>query len=172
MSHLVDFYLGYRHDHRGRLIEQIWSYDHRALEGNHDYIQWLFPSWMRSQISSAAPLLNEKIQQEFCSDPELQTRLLESLDLMLDFYGLARTDDAICRATHFEDRASNWLSPGNHNHLRLTRILGALWTLGCETQAQQLYRCLESIAEEFSSCVTEKTRAYWAEAARQDGKQQ
>ena len=167
-NRILDFYQGSGTDHRGRTIVDVWSFNFQSLEAVHDYIQWLFPSWIRSRFSAEAPILDEHTQKEFSTNPELQIRLLESLDVMLDFYGLTRDDNAIRRAPHFDDRTSSWLTSGNHNHLRLTRILGTLWTLGCKAQAEQLYDCLEAIVLEYPDRITDKTRNYWAESVRRE----
>jgi hypothetical protein len=42
----------------------------------------------------------------------------------------------------FLERSRNWLRPGNHNHLRLTRIMQSLWILGLRAEAKALQRCL------------------------------
>lgn len=166
MTPLIDFYLGKSRDHRGRTIAEIWSMDRRELEQTHDYIQWLFPAWIPSLFSPEAPVLDEETRAAFLEDPELRLRLLESLDVMLDFYGLVRDADEIRSASGFDGRATCWLTAGNHNHLRITRMLGALWTLGCEAESTRLHHCLESIADDFPDRVTAETKQCWAEAAR------
>jgi len=45
-------------------------------------------------------------------------------------------------AARFADRAELWLRPNNHNHLRLTRIIQSLATLGLVEDARALQRCL------------------------------
>jgi Opioid growth factor receptor (OGFr) conserved region len=56
------------------------------------------------------------------------------------FYEGSAPDDAdrIVKAAAFPER-SGWLSPGNHNHLRLTRILRSLRLLGELRAAQALF---------------------------------
>jgi hypothetical protein len=40
---------------------------------------------------------------------------------------------------------SGWITLGNHNHLRITRILKSLLTLGLQEEAVAFYDCLEDI---------------------------
>jgi hypothetical protein len=67
---------------------------------------------------------------------------------MLRFYGLRRVvhEDGAVRVeidqARFADRAEHWLRPNNHNHLRLTRIIQSLATLGLAEDARALQRCL------------------------------
>jgi hypothetical protein len=56
---------------------------------------------------------------------------------MMNFYGFeARLGERITvtRAPNFAAKAAGWLSPGDHNHLRITRILRCLTVLGLETE--------------------------------------
>src|SRR6266568_2096523 len=122
MSRIVSFYRGEERDDYGRTIEDIWAYDFGQLEVVHDYIQRLFPSRRPSQVEEA-PLLDDETEQAFRHDPELQQRLLKSLDVMLRFYGLRREGGEVVEAADFRERATNWLTPSNHNLLRITRIL-------------------------------------------------
>ena len=163
---IVDFYLGSSSDHRRRTIIDLWSMDYRELEDVHDYIQWLFPNWTGSQFSPDAPVLDEATRDIFHSSPEIRLRLMESLDVMLDFYGLARDEIEIFEAGHFVERQGAWLNPGNHNHLRITRIILCLWTLDFPDLARSLHRCLESIDRKHPGRITAETWNHWNEAAR------
>ena len=59
-----------------------------------------------------------------------------------------------------------WLRPGNHNHLRLTRILESLATLGLVAESQALQRCLlEDICTgPGAAAVSERTVDFWRRA--------
>jgi len=138
---IVAFYEGNGPDDRGRSLDEILQFDDDALERVHDFIQWLFPMRERSGANPTAPRLDPAAIEAFRTRPQLHSALLRSLDRMLSFYGLAWAGDAIVRGSTFVKR-SMWLTPGNHNHLRLTRILISLRVLGEEEAAQALFRCL------------------------------
>jgi hypothetical protein len=85
---------------------------------------------------------------------------------MIGFYGLTlNATGEIERAVNFKSQASNWLSPGNHNHLRITRIIRCLRLLGLETEAQAFYVCLAGIYEEHPKKITADTFRFWKSAA-------
>jgi opioid growth factor receptor-like protein len=89
----------------------------------------------------AAPVLNRESIEEFRARPDLQEKLLFSFTRMMNFYGLeVRSGErvTITRAPNFAAKATVWLSPGNHNHLRITRILRCLTVLGLEPEAGAL----------------------------------
>ncbi len=140
---LVSFYLDESRDDEERTIDDIQSWDHNKLEDVHDYIQWLFPLRKRSNFNPDAPVLDDEQIADFRNSEELQSRLLKSFKLMLDFYGL-RCDDAnglvkISKSEDFAIRSRNWLTHGNHNYLRITRILTSLRLLGLKKYAQAFF---------------------------------
>lgn len=160
MSDLLAFYQGRAPDTQGRMIDQIWSWDHRRLEMVHDYIQWLFPLPEASRFNPDAPLLSAADAAAFRGDPLLQDRVRKSLDVMLDFFGLVRNGAAVARGPGFAK--AHWLEPLNHNHLRLTRILLFLGHAGLRAEAAGLRACLEDIAaREGRAAISARTLNFW-----------
>ncbi len=162
---LLRFYRGIGPDAAGRRIAGIWSWDHGRLEYTHDFIQWLFPLPTRSAFNPDAPLLTDADREAFRADPDLQERMLRSLDVMLDFYGFVRSKDSVARSPDFNAHATNWLTPNNHNHLRLSRILQSLRLCGLTEEAAALHAALQETAKEFPGRVSEATLRFWREAA-------
>ena len=166
---LLRFYRLDGTDARGRTLTEIWAWDAARLEGVHDYIQWLFPLPEPSAFNPHAPILTTETIETFRADPELRQRLLRSLALMLEFYGLALESDGngaprIERARDFAAKSAGWLRPGDHNHLRLTRILTSARLLGLDEHSQALYRCLAAIARDHPHAVSATTLDYWQRA--------
>lgn len=164
----VDFYSGGM-DHRGRTLERILAWSDDDLESVHDYIQWLFPTVQPSGVNPFAPLVTSETVAAFAADPALRTRLLRAFDRMLVFYGLVLIVDPaggvrveIDRAA-FPSRSRVWLRAGNHNHLRLTRIMESLATLGVTAEARALQRCLVTDIYEGHGRgrITRGTYEYW-----------
>lgn len=170
MQPLLRFYRLEGPDARGRMLSDIWTWDAARLEGVHDYIQWLFPLAEPSAFNPDAPLVTAEVADAFRRDADLQARLRRSLAVMLDFYGLTLDDDGagrvtIARARDFAARSRGWLQAGDHNHLRLTRILTSLRLLGLAAHSRALFDCLDAIARERPDAVSATTRAYWRRAA-------
>ena len=102
--------------------------------------------------------------EAFRADPALQDRVRRSLDLMLDFFRLARAGTTITRGADFH--AVHWLEPLNHNHLRLTRIMMFLRHAGLDAEARSLFACLEDIAvHEGRDTISPRTLSFWRAAA-------
>lgn len=167
---IVAFYLGKATDSEGRRLDQIWGWSNRELEWTHDYIQWLFPLRERSQFNPEAPILTAESIDAFRKNDELRNRLTTSVQVMLKFYGLKSLVAAdgsleVSRAPDFNERRPEWLTAGNHNFLRLTRILRSLQTLGLPNWAQALFASLDEIYRENAPEIGAKTFAYWKSAA-------
>jgi hypothetical protein len=165
MSPIVAFYTGAGPDHRGRFLREILEWPDQRLEAVHDFIQWLFPLPDRSPVNPHAPLIDRETTEAFATRPELRDALRTSFERMLRFYGFAPgPGHTIARAPHFATSAENWLWPGNHNHLRITRILKCLTILGLKAEASALEGALEAVYEEHRARITPATVRFWREA--------
>ena len=162
---VVAFYSGGR-DGSGRTLGGILAWDDELLEAVHDYIQWVFPTRQPSGVNPFAPLVTGATVRAFADDAALRDRLRQALDRMIIFYGLARSGDrVVIDASRFPARARMWLHPRNHNHLRLTRIMESLATLGLRADALALQRCLvEEIAGRGADSVSPRTVGFWTRA--------
>lgn len=92
MSQLIDFYRGDGTDTEGRHLDDILSWSNADLEEVHDYIQWLFPLVTPSNFNPDAPLLTRKDIAIFRADPDLRERLRLAYLRVLNFLGLAETE--------------------------------------------------------------------------------
>jgi Opioid growth factor receptor (OGFr) conserved region len=171
-NRILGFYSGRSADDAGRMWEEIVAWPDEQLEDIHDFIQWLFPLPERSGANPFAPVLDRGTIEKFRDSPELRDRLRISWKRMLRFYGLIFVEGesgTVQRAANFQMRARNWITPHNHNHLRITRILRSLRLLGLEAEAKALYACLHDIYEEEvqrgESRIAPKSWQFWAAAA-------
>lgn len=174
MSHatpedILAFYQNQSPDSRGRMLEDIWSWDYQELEYTHDYIQWLFPLKEKSRFNRNAPVLNDEVIEAFRTSKKLRANLIKSLNVMLRFYGLQchklnDTDIEIIKSEEYQARKLDWIERGNHNYLRLTRILTSLRLLGAENHAQALFKCLNQIYLEERRNMGRETYNYWQNA--------
>lgn len=163
---LVGFYRDGARDDRGRTLDEILSWGDEELEDVHDFIQWLFPLPERSGANPEAPVLDAETVRTFHETPAMQERLRRAFERMLRFYGLRWDGDTVSRAEDFRGRAQNWLWPGNHNHLRLTRMMRSLLVLGLEAESKGLFRALNGIYREYPARITSRTHAFWSDVSQ------
>ncbi len=150
-SRVVAFYRG-EPDHRGRRLDDILRWDHAQLEFVHDYIQWLFPLTEPSRAQPLSPVLSDADVRLFRSDEVLRQRMRDALAVMLEFYGIE------------PGAPREWIEAGNHNYLRLTRILRSLRIAGLDAEARRLFVALEEIYQQHPADVGTTTFRYWQEA--------
>jgi hypothetical protein len=148
---IIAFYSGEEPDDRGRFLREIQEWPDERLESVHDFIQWMFPLTEPSGVNPRAPVLDRETIQEFRSRPKLQENLRTSFRRMQRFYTDGR----------------HWLMPGNHNHLRITRIIKCLRLLGLEAEAQAFYEYLAGIYERERHNITAETFRFWSDASAQ-----
>ena len=86
--------------------------------------------------------------------------------MMLNFYGLEYQENPplVRRASHFSERARNWLVLGDHNHLRITRILMCLCICGLDAPARAFLACLLELRDQQPREISNETMAYWRDA--------
>ncbi len=107
-----------------------------------------------SPVNPDAPVLDADTIAEVRSRPELQEAVRVSLGRMRRFYEGSR----------------HWISAGNHNHLRITRILKCLRLLGLDTEALEFFAYLAGIYEQerdkASPGITARSFEFWRGGAK------
>lgn len=170
MSRILSFYRGLESTDEGYSFQEILSWSDDRLEQVHTYIQWLFPLEEQSGANPSAPVLDRAAIAAFHEDTSLRQKLQLAFARMLRFYGFTLTPPdsalAVARTVDFSSRARVWLSRGNHNHLRITRILKSLTVLGLKAEANEFLLALESAAEQFPGRINDLSLGYWRRAVQ------
>jgi len=137
----------------------------------HDYIQWLFPLPEPSSANPHAPVLSKHDIEVFRDSRHLRKKLVQSLEMMLRFYGLELGgppgSPIVSVAQSYPALRAQWLRAFNHNYLRITRILRSLTILGEQPYARSLLRCLEQIYAENRQVIGDESIAYWRAAVNE-----
>lgn len=168
MSAVLDFLRGTGRDDRGRRLADIRALDDEQLEQRDDFIHWIFPLDAPDAARPGAPVLSPDDVAAIRRDPALRASLRRSLDRMLAFYGLAWDGDraGIRLAPFFALRAAAWLGRGNHNFLRIARILRSLVLAGEREAAQALLQVLRELhSGPYGRVIGAETLGAWKRAA-------
>lgn len=125
---IVGFYLENIPNDEGLTIDQILNADDNFLEQNDHWIDWVFPTTIRSFKTAAAPVLDFAIIQKIRASRTMQNKVRSVFRRVLRFYGLreGRRLGVIERDAHFAEAAKNWLTVDNYNFLRITQIIHSL----------------------------------------------
>jgi len=153
-SGLVAFFKHTGTDNKRRKLELLRTLDYHAMEYNHDYIQWLFPTDEESMFNRNAPILTVDLQRIFSQDEQLRSELRRNFLQFIDFLGFELTGgdngqpQKLQIAAHFEDRKSDCWSAGpvgpNHNWLRISRVLRCLGICGLQAEQKLFMDVLEA----------------------------
>jgi|ERR1700722_6389770 len=171
---IVRYYGGEGCDGEGRSLAEVQGWPDDFLERVHDFIQWMFPLGERSMFNPDAPVLNNAAIAQFRSSPKLRANLRASFARMLAFYGFEMRESPSLRigpSAAFQKRSEEWLTPGNHNHLRITRILKSLSILGLEEEANRFFECLSEVydsQDQHRQPIPLETLRYWKSAVAEN----
>ena len=166
---IVSFYLRQGGGPRGLTFDRVLQLSDQDLERRHDYIQWIFPTFQRSEAVPESPTLSVEDALELRASPEARQRAMQALVRMLTFYGMALEDDPEeptigLSSELFRRRRQFWLTPGNHNYRRITRMLTSLQILGCALYAKALFDCLEVCYRECGGMIGPQAMGHWQRA--------
>lgn len=149
-AEIIEFLNGTGADRRGRSLESILSMSDNDLEIRHDYIQWLFPLTEPSGAVPGSPVLRDADVEAIRRDGAAQKNLLRAQDRMRLFYS---------RTTH-------WLTPNNHNHLRITRIISSLFKLTDPAVTRDFHDFIKARVDAAPGSVTGRTLSFWDKAVQ------
>ncbi len=155
-ARLIGFLSGGSPDGEGRLLKDILAWPDQRLELVHDFIQWLFPLTEPSRVNPQAPVLDAPTIARIRSRPELQAKVRKSYRRMRRFYAGSR----------------HWIAAGNHNHLRITRILKCLMLVGLDAEARDFFSWLSAIYEEErrkpNPGISARSYEFWRQAVHSE----
>ncbi len=160
------FLTGNGKDKYGRTHGQILSMSDFKLETTHNYIQWLFPIDSPSRYADSIVLTDEMISI-FKSDKEILDNLRRAFERMMRFYGFGRNErgQLVIAVSRIKMRMA-WLNRGNHNFMRLTRILRSLHLFGLSDLELELFDILQDLANEYD--FLSDPYEYWKAAIRKE----
>jgi hypothetical protein len=105
------------------LHREVLNFSDAKLGVSHGYIQWMFPTSTRSAFNPEAPLLNIFSVKAIRQHPDAVANFYLGLERMSDYFA----------------NTLNWTVEGDHNQLRITRILQSTTTLLGHDEAHQFF---------------------------------
>lgn len=162
-SKIALFLSGEMPDNFGRSVDQILAYNHFWLEHDHKYIQVLFPIDEGTKFNKHASVVTQEDIDIFSNSEELKKSHLRALDLMLEFWGMKRSENEITIELPYSPSKHVWLRTNDHNQLRITRVIRSLYLLGNQQLARNMCDVVVEIGIE-TGTVSEKAIQYWRNA--------
>lgn len=156
----VKFFTRQENDYLGRSLWDLIHLDDNQLENQHNVIQILFPLFEPSHAVPDAPILTAEIVEEFRDNCLAKYNLQRAFWRFIDFYGFDQNT-----LVH-DDSNNQWLTPGDHNYLRISRIISCMTILGLPSLSQVMYDAVTLVYNnpKYTDVIGSKTYQYWTEA--------
>jgi hypothetical protein len=158
---IVKFYRGERGNGNGHKLADILTWTDGALEMDHDWVQWVFPSNERSMLNGDAPTMTEQESRAFAQDAALRDAVRDSFVRFLDFLQFRLVEESNGEVVSVEPKDKEntpfWLRNFNHTMLRVTRLLKCLRLTGNTRYANAFYDALR----QYKPLLSPNTWAYW-----------
>lgn len=174
MSKITDFYLDDGTTVEGLTWEDIMNFEKDDLEECHVHIQWLFPLKEASSMQPTAPILTDEDIDTLKDNPVFIGKYKKGLIKMMDFYGfqpVIADEFFINQFYDWDDRDDEnkqWITPNNHNFLRITRIINSLRLFKQYKLCYEVFRCFSNLYwdyPEYKEIIGEISYQFWKEAS-------
>ena len=149
-------------DPLGRTFAEMLAYSFDRMEECHDYVQWVWPLHEPSMFASVFPVLDEEQAAVLAGSPTAQAHARAALAKFYAFWGLPATPGGPY------DAASNrlrWCRDGDHNLLRVTRVIRSLRLMGLEAEAAAFAETARAVGAKRG--LSRRTLTYWRRAAEE-----
>ncbi len=151
MGEISNFYLNPTTKNRnGVSLEDILQFDLDEMEFNCTYNQWIFPLKDNSKVVPDSPVLTDDDINDIKSSYTALKYMLKFLDkfrMFLDLDG---------------NNVEYWKHEGNHNLLRITRIIKSLKIFGFDDEAYNFYNDVIRSIQDYN--ISHETVEFWKNA--------
>lgn len=144
-SALLRFVQGEGTDALGQMFHHYIDQDNKWWERSHKHIQWAFPLPEPSRAQPASPVATPVFYETVKEIKAYQGRMKTMTNRFLQFL----------------DQTTAWHRKGDHNHLRITRVIRCLTLCGLTDLAEKVYNtCAEVVGPDAP------VLCYWSEALK------
>lgn len=168
---LIEYYIGKGTDSAGRTFDEAILLNERAMEKSHDVVQWVFPTITPSQMQKHSPVLDDATIKILKDDLLFKSRYKYALEKYLTFWRIPfrispYTASILIDETIPDGLNQSWTYAGDHNQLRLARVLESTRLLGLENTSRDLFHALiRFVGKDNEHDITARNVAYWYKAA-------
>jgi hypothetical protein len=134
---IVNFYINQDKNSEGVSLEEILSYSDIKFEACHNFVQWVFPLHEKSLHSKSSPQLSKEDVEILSNSLIAKNNILKALERFVQF--LNETKDPLEICYNALPSKKHWTTEGNHNFLRITRIIRSLRLFGLHKEAKDFY---------------------------------
>ncbi|EKE36934.1 hypothetical protein ENUP19_0122G0015 [Entamoeba nuttalli] len=143
-----------------------------VMESRHDYVQWIFPTFVKSMFNWNSYTLDKEEANYFRQDNQITLKFIRMYRLFINFLGgdivdlstgkISPLPDEKIRKERFKN--FNW---SGHNYLRVTRIFNSLHAFGLKPYMESLFSFFKENIQHFKNC-RDSMDNYWVKALNAD----
>ncbi|EDR24156.1 hypothetical protein, conserved [Entamoeba dispar SAW760] len=144
----------------------------KVMESRHDYVQWVFPTFVKSMFNWNSYALDKEEAIIFRSDQQITFKFIRIYRLFINFLGGDIVDLSTGEILPLpeeklrKDRFQNFNWSG-HNYLRVTRIFNSLHAFGLKPYMESLFTFFKENIQYFKNC-RDSMNNYWIKALHAD----
>lgn len=149
----MDYYKFFRNESKddlGRYFARIQHMSKFELEVNHTYIQRAFPLQEVSVHDRRAKAITDEEIEAIKKDRIAMGNIIFMVSVMEDFFGLPYTG-----------KKPRFFKKGNHNYLRVTRILKFLKMMDMTEEYERFKSEIRTLCDSFPEEVTKENLLHW-----------
>ncbi len=157
-DYIIGFLRGDTPDYLGRYYNQMVDWTDDQIEQCHDQVQHLFPLHEESKMAVCYPVISREITDATKNDVKIQKNMLAATIRFEKFLSVGEYFSA--------SDTAKWCKNGNHNLLRITRIIRSLRLFGFSEAARSFHSHV--IEPTYYHKINSKTLQYWQKAMFDD----
>ena len=156
------FLAGLENDSKNRSIEEILAYTDEQLEQGHDYIQEVFPTKSLSMFHLIKPITDKDLSS-FYQNEQAKENVRTMYRRMLVFWKIDGD-----RYKEWGSKAPErlWNKEGDHNHLRMTRVLKSLKLLHLDEEYEDFSKRIREMLQDPGVNLSVRTRKIWLDSIK------
>jgi hypothetical protein len=169
---LAGFYLGWFSNEKGLFLRDMLEMSNPQLEKSHDVIQWMFPLNEPSAHNPKAPILTKELIDDINQGHRaliFKHNFTQAWARYMFFLCSAPTDWGMFTKENWETQIPyefqpQWVTPRNHNYLRITRVIKSSLLFGRQELAQKMYDYACQKYQEYPNIIGPRTKQFWDDA--------
>lgn len=155
---IINYLSGKGTDAYERTYRETLEWSDVDLERCHSQVQWVFPLHEESRHADVYPVLTPEIVDLAKKSPDILYNLVDAKRRFQDFFGIGEQED--------RQKQRKWCRNGNHNLLRVTRIIRSLRLFGLDEEAREFYDMVWEVGDRLG--ISAITINYWDRAMDDD----
>ncbi|KAL7719719.1 Opioid growth factor receptor (OGFr) conserved domain-containing protein [Entamoeba marina] len=144
------------------------------LENRHDFIQWIFPTFVTSMANGNSFKLQKRRSRKIRKSQIASLRFVKFYRMFLNFLGadlinLQTGEVGVLPNKEIRKERHENFNYSGHNYLRITRLFNSLHAFGFQPYMDPLFQYFTDNFSSFKNCY-HSLKYYWQPAAKADRK--